>query len=206
VRPRVPFQACLQAWAAPEQINDFYSTAIRGRTIAIKYPLAPPPFFFPYMQALLTRLTYTRRNTKLASFPEVLIVQMRKFFLDGWTPKKLGSSLPPSPRPSFSGLLTFLFSDVLLDVPDEIDLYSYRGTGKKPEERELPPEQAPAASAPARPAPDEVRRSPPASAHDALPEVIRSLRAAGDRGPDRGDGFPAQQSREGSRTHQQRER
>lgn len=46
MRPRVPFQACLQAWAAPEQINDFYSTAIRGRTIAIKYPLAPPPPFF----------------------------------------------------------------------------------------------------------------------------------------------------------------
>jgi ubiquitin carboxyl-terminal hydrolase 5/13 len=110
VRPRVPFQACLNAWAAAEQINDFYSTAIRGRTIAIK-------------------------TTKLASFPEILVIQMRKFYLDGWTPKKL---------------------DVLLDVPDEIDLYNYRGSGKKPDERELPAEPAGGAApaAPARPAPN----------------------------------------------------
>ncbi|KAH0852112.1 hypothetical protein HID58_094202 [Brassica napus] len=37
VRPRVPLEACLATFASPEQIHDYYSTALKGKTTAIKY-------------------------------------------------------------------------------------------------------------------------------------------------------------------------
>ncbi|CAN1775168.1 Ubiquitin carboxyl-terminal hydrolase 14 [Linum perenne] len=37
VRPRVPLEACLANFSAPEEIQDFYSTALRAKTVAIKY-------------------------------------------------------------------------------------------------------------------------------------------------------------------------
>ncbi|KAF2545919.1 hypothetical protein F2Q70_00022807 [Brassica cretica] len=36
VRPRVPLEACLATFASPEQIHDYYSTALKGKTTAIK--------------------------------------------------------------------------------------------------------------------------------------------------------------------------
>lgn len=36
VRPRVPLEACLASFAAPEEIHDFYSTALKAKTTAIK--------------------------------------------------------------------------------------------------------------------------------------------------------------------------
>jgi ubiquitin carboxyl-terminal hydrolase 5/13 len=96
VRPRVPMRACLEAVASPELVESFYSTAIKGRTTAIK-------------------------TTKLATFPEYLAVQVRRFILDGWVPKKL---------------------DVFIENPQEIDISFLRGEGKQPNEVELPDDES----------------------------------------------------------------
>ena len=40
VRPRVPLEACLATFASPEQIHDYYSTALKGKTTAIKYDVS----------------------------------------------------------------------------------------------------------------------------------------------------------------------
>jgi ubiquitin carboxyl-terminal hydrolase 5/13 len=93
VRPRVPLSACLEGFFAPEEVQDFFSTATNSRTTAIK-------------------------TTRLTSFPDYLVLHMRKFVLDdGWVPKKL---------------------DVFVDVPDEIDISSMRGMGLQPGEELLP--------------------------------------------------------------------
>ena len=36
VRPRVPLEACLATFSAPEEIHDFYSSALKAKTTAIK--------------------------------------------------------------------------------------------------------------------------------------------------------------------------
>ncbi|MQL88115.1 hypothetical protein Taro_020664 [Colocasia esculenta] len=40
VRPRVPLEACLETFSAPEEIHGFYSTALDAKTTAIKQPKA----------------------------------------------------------------------------------------------------------------------------------------------------------------------
>lgn len=37
VRPRVPLEACLSSFSAPEEVHDFHSTALNAKTTAIKY-------------------------------------------------------------------------------------------------------------------------------------------------------------------------
>lgn len=69
VRPKVSLADCFDAFIAPEVIEDFYSTAIQGKTSAIK-------------------------TSKLKSFPDFLFIQIKKFALgDDWQPKKLDVSL-----------------------------------------------------------------------------------------------------------------
>ncbi|KAJ7540223.1 hypothetical protein O6H91_10G005900 [Diphasiastrum complanatum] len=93
VRPRVPLSACLESFCASEAVQDFYSSAIRGRTTAIK-------------------------TAGLATFPEYLVLHMRKFTLEaGWVPKKL---------------------DVFIDVPDIVDISYMRSKGLQPGEEVLP--------------------------------------------------------------------
>jgi ubiquitin carboxyl-terminal hydrolase 5/13 len=66
VRPRVPLEACLANFASSEPIEDYYSSALKGMTTAIK-------------------------TTGLTSFPDYLVLHMRKFVMEeGWVPKKLG--------------------------------------------------------------------------------------------------------------------
>ncbi|RZR89725.1 hypothetical protein BHM03_00017495 [Ensete ventricosum] len=36
VRPRVPLEACLASFSAPEEVHDFYSTSLNAKTTAIK--------------------------------------------------------------------------------------------------------------------------------------------------------------------------
>ncbi|XP_030842725.1 ubiquitin carboxyl-terminal hydrolase 5 [Strongylocentrotus purpuratus] len=93
VRPHICLQDCLEAFAAQEKVEDFYSAAINAKTVAL-------------------------RSTRIASFPDFLIIQLKKFTLgEDWTPKKL---------------------DVSVDMPDELDLSRYRGNGIQPGETELP--------------------------------------------------------------------
>ncbi|KAI1885774.1 hypothetical protein AGOR_G00207260 [Albula goreensis] len=100
-RARIPFTACLAALSEPETLTDFWSSAVQAKTTASK-------------------------TTRFASFPDYLIIQVKKFtFGLDWIPKKL---------------------DVSIDVPDTLDLSALRGTGQQPGEELLPEvAQAPAA-------------------------------------------------------------
>ncbi|KAL6202238.1 hypothetical protein ACLB2K_025947 [Fragaria x ananassa] len=97
VRPRVPLEACLASFSSPEEIQDFYSTALKAKTTAVK-------------------------SAGLMSFPDYLVLHMRKFVMEeGWVPKKL---------------------DVYIDVPDIIDISHMRSKGLQHGE-ELLPESVP---------------------------------------------------------------
>ena len=101
VRPVVPFDACLARFAADETVEDWFSTATGAKGAA------------------------TRRS-RFATFPEVLPVQVRRYYVaSDWTPKKL---------------------DALVPMPETIDLGALRGVGLQPGETELP-EAADAAAA-----------------------------------------------------------
>nr|GMD13115.1 ubiquitin carboxyl-terminal hydrolase 14-like isoform X1 [Ipomoea batatas] len=93
VRPRVPLKDCLDCFSSPEEIHDFYSSALKTRTTATK-------------------------TAGLTSFPDYLVLHMRKFVMEeGWVPKKL---------------------DVYIDVPDTIDISDMRSRGLQPGEELLP--------------------------------------------------------------------
>lgn len=97
VRPRVPLSDCLDNFSHPEEVRGFYSTALNARTTAIK-------------------------TAGLTSFPDYLVLHMRKFVMEtGWVPKKL---------------------DVYVDVDDVIDISHMRSKGLQPGEVLLP-EEAP---------------------------------------------------------------
>ncbi|XP_062848799.1 ubiquitin carboxyl-terminal hydrolase 5 isoform X1 [Trichomycterus rosablanca] len=96
-RARIPFTVCLEALSEPETLTDFWSSAVQSKTTATK-------------------------ATRFASFPDYLVIQIKKFtFGLDWVPKKL---------------------DVSIDVPDTLDLSELRATGQQPGE-ELLPEVAP---------------------------------------------------------------
>ncbi|PKA50764.1 Ubiquitin carboxyl-terminal hydrolase 14 [Apostasia shenzhenica] len=93
VRPRVPLEACLASFSEPEEVHDFYSTALNAKTTAVK-------------------------TAGLTTFPDYLVLHMRKFvFEEGWVPKKL---------------------DVYIDVPDIIDIGNMRSKGIQQGEELLP--------------------------------------------------------------------
>uniref|UniRef100_A0A665VJY3 Ubiquitin carboxyl-terminal hydrolase n=1 Tax=Echeneis naucrates TaxID=173247 RepID=A0A665VJY3_ECHNA len=97
VRAQIPFTACMAALSEPEILTDFWSSAVQAKTTATK-------------------------TTRFASFPDYLVIQIKKFtFGLDWVPKKL---------------------DVSIDVPDTLDLSALCATGQQPGE-ELLPEVAP---------------------------------------------------------------
>uniref|UniRef100_A0A6Q2YFF2 Ubiquitin carboxyl-terminal hydrolase n=1 Tax=Esox lucius TaxID=8010 RepID=A0A6Q2YFF2_ESOLU len=97
VRAKIPFTACMAALSEPETLTDFWSSAVQAKTTATK-------------------------TTRFASFPDHLVIQVKKFtFGQDWVPKKL---------------------DVSIDVPDTLNLSTLRGAGQQPGE-ELLPELAP---------------------------------------------------------------
>uniref|UniRef100_A0A8C1Z3F4 Ubiquitin carboxyl-terminal hydrolase n=1 Tax=Cyprinus carpio TaxID=7962 RepID=A0A8C1Z3F4_CYPCA len=96
-RAQIPFAVCLAALSEPETLTDFWSSAVQAKTTATKI-------------------------TRFASFPDHLVIQIKKFtFGLDWVPKKL---------------------DVSIDVPDTLDLSALRAMGQQPGE-ELLPEVAP---------------------------------------------------------------
>uniref|UniRef100_A0A671TBA6 Ubiquitin carboxyl-terminal hydrolase n=1 Tax=Sinocyclocheilus anshuiensis TaxID=1608454 RepID=A0A671TBA6_9TELE len=93
VRARIPFTACLQAFTEPENVPDFWSSALQAKSAGVK-------------------------TSRFASFPEYMVVQIKKFtFGLDWVPKKL---------------------DVSVDIPDFLDLNRLRATGLQAGEEELP--------------------------------------------------------------------
>ncbi|XP_074752019.1 ubiquitin carboxyl-terminal hydrolase 5 isoform X6 [Athene noctua] len=93
VRAKVPFSSCLEAYGAPEQVDDFWSTALQAKSVALK-------------------------TTRFASFPDYLVIQIKKFtFGLDWVPKKL---------------------DVSIEMPEELDISALQGTGLQDGEEEMP--------------------------------------------------------------------
>ncbi|GFS18934.1 ubiquitinyl hydrolase 1, partial [Elysia marginata] len=98
IRPIIPFSECLTAFLEPALVEDFYSSAIQGKTTALK-------------------------ATRLATFPDYLMIQLKKFTIgDDWVPRKL---------------------DVAVQMPDVLDLGQLRGRGLQPGEEELPAGDSP---------------------------------------------------------------
>ncbi|XP_058209961.1 ubiquitin carboxyl-terminal hydrolase 14-like isoform X2 [Rhododendron vialii] len=93
VRPRVRLVDCLRSFVAEEEVHDFYSNELKAKVTATK-------------------------TAGLISFPDYLVLHMRKFVMEaGWVPKKL---------------------DVYIDVPDTIDISDMRSKGIQPGEELLP--------------------------------------------------------------------
>ncbi|KFP30031.1 Ubiquitin carboxyl-terminal hydrolase 13, partial [Colius striatus] len=93
VRAKIPFSACLQAFSEPNNVEDFWSSALQAKSAGVK-------------------------TSHFASFPEYLVVQIKKFtFGLDWIPKKL---------------------DVSVDMPDFLDISHLRARGLQPGEEELP--------------------------------------------------------------------
>ncbi|KAI1882626.1 hypothetical protein AGOR_G00236820 [Albula goreensis] len=90
---RIPFTACLQAFTEPENVPDFWSSALQAKSAGVK-------------------------TCRFASFPDYMVVQIKKFtFGTDWIPKKI---------------------DVSVDMPDFLDLSRLRATGLQAGEMELP--------------------------------------------------------------------
>lgn len=109
VRADIPFQAVLRQVLAPETIEGFFS---------------PGFFSLVFENESNFRLAINARTTALktvrfASFPEILVFQLRRFLFDEKTfqPKKL---------------------DVLVDMPMELDLEELRGLGLQANESPMP--------------------------------------------------------------------
>ncbi|XP_044270972.1 ubiquitin carboxyl-terminal hydrolase 5 [Tribolium madens] len=93
VRPKINFLSCLELFTQSEVINNFYSSAVNANVTA-------------------------RKTTRLATFPDYLCIQLKKFMLrEDWVPIKL---------------------DVSIEMPDILDISSLRGTGPQTDEELLP--------------------------------------------------------------------
>lgn len=93
VRPRIKLSSCLEAFSQAEIVEHFYSSALNEKTTA-------------------------RKTTRLASFPDYLLIHLKKFTVrEDWVPIKL---------------------DVAVEMPDELDLSPLRGSGLQPGEEPLP--------------------------------------------------------------------
>ncbi|CAD7004184.1 ubiquitin carboxyl-terminal hydrolase 5 [Ceratitis capitata] len=71
-----------------------------------------------YYSSAADCITTAKKTTRLANMPDYLMMHLHKFTIGSdWVPKKL---------------------DVSVDMPDEIDLSNWRGTGMQPEEQAFP--------------------------------------------------------------------
>nr|XP_023023125.1 ubiquitin carboxyl-terminal hydrolase 5 isoform X1 [Leptinotarsa decemlineata] len=96
VRPRIKFFSCLESFTQSEVINNFFSSAVNENVTA-------------------------RKTTRLSSFPDFLVIHLKKFTLrEDWVPIKL---------------------DVSIEMPDVLDISPLRGGGPQPEEELLPEPQ-----------------------------------------------------------------
>ena len=92
VRPEIRLEDCFELFAQSDVISDFYSSETKKKGDAY-------------------------RTTRLANFPDYLVLQMKKFeFAADWSPIKL---------------------DVSIQVPDVLDLNKFKATGLKAGELEM---------------------------------------------------------------------
>lgn len=96
VRAQIPFSACMAALSEPEILTDFWSSAVQAKTTATKYGERQPHILRFHgtnlrMHALISAFVSFARTTRFASFPDHLVIQIKKFtFGLDWVPKKLG--------------------------------------------------------------------------------------------------------------------
>lgn len=96
VRAQIPFSACMAALSEPEILTDFWSSAVQAKTTATKYGERQPHILRVHgtnlrMHALISAFVSFARTTRFASFPDHLVIQIKKFtFGLDWVPKKLG--------------------------------------------------------------------------------------------------------------------
>lgn len=101
VRARIPFTACLQAFTEPENVPDFWSSALQAKSAGVKSVLAGSTMTTAHSRSFIYLFIlsvcvffWPCRTSRFASFPEYLVVQIKKFtFGLDWVPKKLGSYL-----------------------------------------------------------------------------------------------------------------
>ncbi|CAI9740629.1 ubiquitin carboxyl-terminal hydrolase 5-like [Octopus vulgaris] len=80
VRPRIPLTSCIEAFAAVETVDDFFSAALQSKSIVHK-------------------------TTRFASFPNYLMVHLNKFIIgNDWVPKKLDVSMDIPDELDLTGL------------------------------------------------------------------------------------------------------
>ena len=117
VRPKVPYSACFKLFENKEIISPFFSTAANSQTTATKYVFS----YFVLKTTLNNvnvKLFLCFRTTRLATFPDYLIIHLKKFtVLQDWSYIKL---------------------DVSVDMPDILDLTHLRGKGLQANEELLP--------------------------------------------------------------------
>ncbi|KAI4471556.1 ubiquitin carboxyl-terminal hydrolase [Holotrichia oblita] len=93
VRPKIKLFSCLEVFIQSEIVEQFFSTAVNGKTTA-------------------------RKTTRVATFPDYLVIQLKKFTLrEDWVPIKL---------------------DVAVEMPDVLDLSALKAKGPQPDEEPLP--------------------------------------------------------------------
>nr|XP_039271949.1 ubiquitin carboxyl-terminal hydrolase 5-like [Styela clava] len=93
VRLEIPFTSCLEAFLQDDLIDDFWSPALQEKSTA-------------------------KKCTRFASYPDYLVIQLKKFSIgDDWVPKKL---------------------QVSVNMPETLDLEKFRGRGLQEGEECLP--------------------------------------------------------------------
>ncbi|XP_050684995.1 ubiquitin carboxyl-terminal hydrolase 5 isoform X1 [Leptidea sinapis] len=93
IRPHIPFTSCLESFMKEESVEMFFSAALNKKVTAHK-------------------------TTRLATFPDYLLIQLKKFTIkEDWTPAKL---------------------DVAVEMPWEVDLSCLRGMGLQDGETLMP--------------------------------------------------------------------
>lgn len=86
----------MAALSEPEILTDFWSSAVQAKTTATKYGERRPHILRFHgtnlrMHALISAFVSFARTTRFASFPDHLVIQIKKFtFGLDWVPKKLG--------------------------------------------------------------------------------------------------------------------
>lgn len=101
VRAKIPFSACMAALNEPEMLTDFWSSAVQAKTTATKYvggggggdmhaQVASSQSQDVCINVSVSCVSFAR-TTRFASFPDHLVIQIKKFtFGLDWVPKKLG--------------------------------------------------------------------------------------------------------------------
>lgn len=122
VRPHIKLSSCLESFVQSEIIEQFFNTALNQRTTAQKCVIFTLILFLLHNNVSSSKskiiyffILFNIRSTRLATFPDYLMIHLKKFTLRrDWVPIKL---------------------DVSIDMPEELDISHLRGNG--PQEGEI---------------------------------------------------------------------